>query len=603
MCGIVIQASFGENAVNKNLIHKMAKDIVHRGPDDEGYYFNSWVGIGFKRLAIIDLSDSAHQPMFDESKSYLIAFNGEIYNYKNIRYKLKALGYNFFSNSDTEVALKAFIEWGTSAFNMFEGMFAIVIYNNIKDELIVARDHLGIKPLYYYMDQKNILFSSEIKTFRHYTEFAVNKENIYEQLVYNYVSGKETIYNNIFRLLPGNYMVIKPKQNIKTFEYYNVLDNLINSTKRKIDYDIIESMLDKSIKMHTQSDVGYNVQLSGGLDSSYITAVLNKKHNQKISTFSVELPGYDKNEKRYQKLVVDKYNTSHFGHAFSDIDYAENLPKATWHMDMPIIHGAGVFLMLLCAQSFKNSKVILTGEGADELFGGYSRYKIGQKNKFINWLQNYSFKPNHLLKIKRIRKLLEIPIGLNEQIYHSNDRLLTLINPMSSILDYRKNNIVPFRDAIRKIIASDQTSYLQSLLERQDKLSMAMSVESRVPYTTAKLFDYVNNLDYNAKIKPVPKQILKKIAENYYDKEFIYRGKIGFPLPYAEWLREKKSLGRYMELLIDSTFKSRGIYRSRLVSQMVDEHYYKKRDHSKYLLKLIYFEIWQRIFIDKTMYV
>tara|TARA_X000000368_G_C23029742_1_gene711926 strand:+ start:297 stop:2117 length:1821 start_codon:yes stop_codon:yes gene_type:complete len=604
MCGIVAQFSLNKETPNRNLIEKMNNDLHHRGPDDEGYFFSDWLSIGFKRLSVIDLSNLAHQPMMDETKSFVIAFNGELYNYKNIKKKLIKLGHNFFSNSDTEVVLKSFIEWGPSCLSKFEGMFALVIYNLSTEKVFIARDQLGIKPLYFLRDNNNILFSSEIKAFRNYTQFRLNKKKIYEQFNFRYVAGEETIFDDIYRVLPGSYFEINKNGKITNNVYYNILDSLKNSNNNKIKFNEIELKLNDSILSHTQSDVGYNIQLSGGLDSSFITAILKQRYNHHLSTFSVQLNGHKDDETIYQQYISEKFKTSHYGFPFNGNDYADNLVKATWHMDMPIIHGAGIFLMMLCEFSSENSKVILTGEGADELFGGYGRYRITKKIKFIHWLKQNGFKGDLLpsfSKLGGLKSLLNKDWGLTEQIFHNENTMNELLHIKSYKIDYRKNNIAGFNNILHKIIASDQTSYLQSLLERQDKFSMAMGVETRVPFCTHKLFETINNLNSYSKINNEPKLILKKISEQFFDKKFIYRPKVGFILPYGKWLRDKNKTGRYLDLITDDTFKNRGYYDFKKISKMVDEHLYKNIDHSKYINKFIHFEIWHRLFLDKTL--
>jgi asparagine synthase (glutamine-hydrolysing) len=360
--------------------------------------------------------------------------------------------------------------------------------------------------------------------------------------------------------------------------------------------------LNSSIFSHTQSDVGYNIQLSGGLDSSFITAVLNRQYNQKLDTFSVKLKGFDKDESPYQEFVSQKFNTIHHSHSFSGADFTNNIIKATWHMDMPLIHGAGVFLMMLCKYSQRNSKVILTGEGADELFGGYGRYRINNKDKFIFLIKRLGISGKFFPNLSIFNKLKNL---LNRewdgQIIHSPEKMDSLIDVTEPDLFYRRMVSGKFDDLLRKIIASDQTSYLQSLLERQDKFSMAMSVETRVPFSTYKLFDYINDLNYVQKVKNEPKIILKNISKKYFPNNFIFRPKIGFILPYAEWFRDRTKTRKFMDILTDNTFKDRGFYNYRKVSNLVDEHLYKDVDNSKYLMNLINFEIWHRIFIDKSI--
>jgi len=603
MCGLVGHLSFSKNdQISLPIIKKMAKEIHHRGPDSEGYFENEWIGMGFKRLSIIDISKNGHQPMSDISNNFIILMNGEIYNYKTLRTELEINGFLFKSETDTEVVLNGYKYWGTNVFNKLQGMFSIVIYNKIINQVIIARDHLGIKPLYFYHNNDFIVFGSEIKSLKHKIKFELNENKLYEQFVYSYVSGENTIYKNIKRLSPGTFRVFNKNGLLSVKSYYNVTDGIFTRNYRNISDQEIEHAIDESILQHTVSDVGYNIQLSGGVDSSYITAVLSKKYNNNLDTYSIELNGYEKDESEFQKIVAEKYRTNHHGYNKGAYDLLDNYEKATWHHDIPMVHPTSVYLMLLCKESRKNSKVILTGEGADELFGGYSRYDINKKYLLYSLIDKNPLIKNFFpknQKFNRLKKYLNSnEFGIDEAVYFPIERELTLFKNLKKDITYRKDVISKYSSLIHKMMASDQTSYLNWLLERQDKMSMSMSVESRVPFSNHRLFDLMNSVNPNKKIKPYPKSILKRITEQYFDKSFIYRRKNGFVLPFDNWLRDNKGLKPWFDLLTDSKFKNRGFYNYKEVANMVDEHLYKGKNNSKFLLNIINFEIWHRLFID-----
>lgn len=602
MCGLVCHLTFSaEDKISMPLLKNMAKEIHHRGPDDEGYYKNDWVGMGFKRLSILDVSENGHQPMKDISENFIIMMNGEVYNYKTLRHKLIQEGFSFKSQTDTEVVLNGYIAWGTDVFNKLQGMFSIIIYNKITNQVIVARDHLGVKPLYFYQNKDFIIFGSEIKSFKHKINFELNEKKLHEQFVYGYVSGENTIYKNIHRILPGTFCVFNQKGLVSTKTFYDVTNGIYTSNYKNISDEEIKFKLNESIMQHTVSDVGYNIQLSGGVDSSYITAVLSKEYNQKLDTYSIELNGFEKDESEFQKIVAKKYNTNHHGFNVGAKELFENYEKATWHHDMPMVHSSSVYLMLLCKESRKNSKVILTGEGADELFGGYSRYDINKKYHFYSLIdKNPVIKklfPNSK-KFKTLKKYLNTnEFGIDEAVYFSVEKELSLFNEIKKDISYRKDVIKKYSKLIHKIMASDQTSYLNWLFERQDKMSMAMSVESRVPFSNHHLFNLLNSVDPRKKTKPHTKSILKRITQDYFDDSFIYRKKNGFVLPYDEWFRNDKQLKPWFDLLTDEKFKNRGFYNFKEVSKMIDDHLYKGVNNAKYLLRIINFEIWHRLFI------
>jgi asparagine synthase (glutamine-hydrolysing) len=606
MCGIAAMLSFKDKSLlNQHTLKNMANEIRHRGPDDEGFYLNEWVGFGFRRLSILDISHNGHQPMFDASNNYVTVFNGEIYNYKTLREELIKKKYKFISKTDTEVLLNAYIEWGCSCLYKLEGMFAFIIYDKIKDEVIVARDHLGIKPLYYCINNNYFLFGSEIKSFRNLIKFELNEKQLYEQFVYGYVSGKNTIFKDIYRVGAGTYLKFNKKGFISENLYYNVTNNLQRSSNLIINAEDIKKDINESILKHTMSDVGFNIQLSGGIDSSYITAVLSKEYEQNLNTYSVKLENYQKDESKYQKIVSEKYNTNHHSLSLGGSDLRDNYEKATWHHDIPLVHPASTFLMLICQHSRKSSKVILTGEGSDELFGGYNSFKslnlykyqlayFLQKFKLINLIPGIS-------KLKEIKKSLKIyEPGIDEvAIFSQKVKLLSLFNQFSKNIDFRESIVSNLEQMPDKIFATFQTNVLSYLLERQDKISMAMSVEARVPYCNYLLFDKINNISYKEKIKPVPKTILKKFAEQYFDKSFVYRKKNGFGLPLNKWLRDERGIKSWFDLLTDKTFKERGFYNSKNINPLIDKHLLGNEDNSKLLFNIINFEIWHRVFIDQ----
>lgn len=605
MCGITAILAFEDKyLLKKCTLEKMSQQINHRGPDDEGYYLNDWIGFGFKRLSIIDISYSGHQPMFDVTRNYLIVFNGEIYNYKTLRDVLIKKNYKFKSNTDTEVLLNSYIEWGTSCLHKLEGMFAFIIYDKLKDEIIVARDHLGIKPLYYLKKNDCYFFGSEVKAFKNISKFELNDKQLYEQFRYAYVSGQNTIFKNIYRVKPGTFMKFNRAGFVTENQYYNVIDTLNEQPNQNLNLEEIKQDIDESILKHTMSDVGYNVQLSGGIDSSYITTVLSKEYKHALHTYSGELELQGSNESKYQKIVSERCNTFHHNYLFKSRDLFDNYEKATWHLDIPMVGQASTFLMLLCQQSRNNSKVILTGEGSDELFGGYESFRRIKINKFttLDLLQKHDLIIKLIPNASKFRKIKNsiknIYLGMDQSAYFSNEKFRSVFNIRDENIEYRKSVVRDFDQLVNKIFASFQTSHLNALFERQDKMSMAMSVEARVPFSNHKLFEKINQIPFKKKIKPVPKTLLKKLTKEYYGKSFAYRKKNGFELPLNDWLRDEKGLKPWFSLLTDKTFYERGFYNHKSINSLINRHLNKAEDNSIYLMNIINFEIWHRIFID-----
>ncbi|HVO73539.1 MAG TPA: asparagine synthase (glutamine-hydrolyzing) [Ignavibacteriaceae bacterium] len=604
MCGIAAILAFDDKTVlNKCTLENMTKEINHRGPDDEGFYLNDWVGFGFKRLSIIDTSYDGHQPMSDTTANYVIVFNGEIYNYRLLKEELIKKNYKFKSNTDTEVLLNAYVEWGSSCLLKLEGMFSFIIYDKINEEVIAARDHLGIKPLYYFSKNKSYFFASEIKAFRNLIKFELNDKQLYEQFLYAYVSGQNTIFKNIFRLKPGTFMKFNKQGFVCENQYYNINNALMNKPSSSLNLEEIKNDINESIFKHTMSDVGYNIQLSGGVDSSYITAVLSKEYRQTLNTYSIKLENSISDESKYQNIVSEKYNTVHHSYTLGGKDLRESCIKATWHYDIPLVHPPSALLMLLCSHSRSNSKVILTGEGSDELFGGYNSFKTLKLYKYNipYFFQHYGLIdiiPN-IPALNNIKNSLHsFSVGIDQSSYFPYQKFKSLFNGLNKDIAYRESVVNNFDQLADKVFASFQTSYLNFLLERQDKMSMAMSVEARVPFSNHLLFDKLNKISFKKKIKPVPKAILKKLAEQYFDKSFIYRKKNGFNVPIGSWLRDENGLKPLFDFLTDKTFRERGFYNHKNIYSLVDKHLSRNENNSIYLTNIINFEIWHRIFID-----
>ena len=308
MCGFVAIINSSDQSRSRDLIPKMNDLINHRGPDDEGYFFDDKIGLGFKRLSIHDLSKSGHQPMHSNDKKYTIVFNGEVYNFIELRENLVKKGYQFSSGTDTEVVLNCFIEYGQDCVLKFLGMFAFIIYEHETKKVFVARDHLGIKPLYYLNKDGEMFFASEIKAFSPIVNFSLNNDSLAEQMYFRYVSGINTPFKDIFKVPAGSFYYGHISEDIDFIKYYRIDDSL-NGKCKLLNHNEIKGKLSESINIHTRSDVGFNVQLSGGVDSSYITAILGK--TEKLSTYSIAFKNQKFDESDCQKWVADTYKTDH----------------------------------------------------------------------------------------------------------------------------------------------------------------------------------------------------------------------------------------------------------------------------------------------------
>ena len=610
MCGIVGAISKNTQPAPHETVREMSNDIVHRGPDDAGYWTTDWCSLGFRRLSIIDLSEHGHQPMFDPTGTFLIVYNGEVYNYLALRQELQDQGVEFQSTSDTEVVLQAYIRWGETCLNRLIGMFAFIIVKIPTREVFIARDQLGIKPLYYHETRDHIYFASEIKALRHVTPFKLNSDTLYEQLVFRYVAGESTPFEGIRKFPAGSYWKFQHGQSPVSREFYDVTDSLKSRedvSEEDLLPDIRAGVID-SISAHTASDVGYTVQLSGGVDSSFITAVLAKEFGHELDTYSIVVRGERCDESEFQRMVSKDYSARHHELELDGDDFAGVLEKATWHMDVPIIHMGCVMLMLLCEQSVNTSKVILTGEGADELFNGYNRHLRmsidgGSSSDFLSNL----FGPGQSrLGIPRTFPIVRNLVGRTTQGLLDMQRTLKRPVMESFLSDLEQNTtyreaVVGSQDSeISKELAHDQKCYLESLLDRQDKMSMAASVEARVPFCNPVLFDMLNPVSPALKLKnSTTKYLLKKIGEEYLDRSVLHRRKNGLNLPIEDWLRDGPLSDR-LTMLTDQTARERGFYNNRAIEAAIDR--YRKREGTaplgRYLMAFLAFETWMRMFID-----
>lgn len=577
------------------LVSAMVDALRHRGPDAQGVETGDWFGLGHARLSILDLSEGANQPMWCPQRRYVLIYNGEIYNFHALRRELEARSVVFRTSSDTEVVLQALITWGPECLVRFEGMFAGAFIDTQTGTALLFRDHLGIKPLYIAQEGGAFYFASEVKALRPaLSSLELNTDALYEHMNFRFVAGDRTLYRNVRKLLPGHFMKLSKAGEHSTHRYYNVTDSLTDYPAQTADMDAIEDLLDTSIREHTLSDVGYSVQLSGGIDSSYITRILSRS-DKAIDTYSITLPGAVYDEELYQRQVVEMCGTSHHSYACTSEDFAKALPLVTRALDFPSVHTGTIFLYLLCGHIREKHKVVLTGEGADELFLGYSRYQLPWMNKLAFTLKTAGLKASwlpNLPKVQGLKNLMSRDLGLEAGSFHSDisERLVHAARH----LDYREKTIAPFKSLLAQMIASDQSCYLASLLDRQDKISMAHSVEVRVPFCSPKLFDAINPIKHHEKLNPVPKILLKKLLAKHFPTDFVYRQKNGFSLPIAQWLRQPGLLGGYLDYLRDDTFKQRGFYNLPVIEMAIDQHLKGERDYAKELLSLFSLEIWLR---------
>jgi asparagine synthase (glutamine-hydrolysing) len=583
MCGFI--GAFSKDTITDQLeskVHEMNSLISHRGPDSKGYYRSNNYACAFSRLSIIDLDTRANQPFHDPTGRFTLVFNGEIYNYLELKEDLGKLGYHFATQSDTEVLLNSFLEWGVDCVNKFTGMFAFAIYDHELMELFVFRDQLGIKPVYYMILDDVFYLSSELKPFTKVKSLDLNSNKFIEYLSCGSILGPETLFKNIKELEPGNYIRVDSSLNVRSHQYFNLAGTLSKKNKH-FNLEELEETLNKSVVMHMRCDVEYGVQLSGGLDSSLVTAMaaIHRTKNQKnaMESFSVELDCQALDESPYQKIVSDQYKTHHNNYVFRNQDMLNSLIECIWMYDYPLHHPNIVpsFLMNDMARK-KNIKVLLAGDGADELFVGYS------------W--SFSNDPLNLFAHKIIESSYYTPAELNKNIFKGVDIDLTS----------RFKLIEGIEDPYTATTLLNQRCYLDKWLQRQDRVGMYASVETRVPFCNIELFEYVNAISFSNKTMggQTSKYLLKKIAEKYLDPKIVHRKKIGFGVPLEDWFRDDCQLGFMLKYMKDDLFKSRLIYDHNFVDKLIADHLSHKGNYGRALWTILNVELWHRIFIDRS---
>tara|TARA_X000000950_G_scaffold289548_1_gene415476 strand:- start:44830 stop:46575 length:1746 start_codon:yes stop_codon:yes gene_type:complete len=524
MCGIAGQINLNKS-LNKNLL--INKSLSHRGPHNHNAIrLKKNLILYHTRLKIIDLSDGSNQPMSSQNSRFTIIYNGELYNFKEIRKELEKKGHVFVTTGDTEVFLNGFIEFGLGFFKKVNGIFAISIYDKRLNCIYFARDFIGVKPLYYTIDNKGFNFSSELKTLVKIqkTKCKLNEKVLNEFLFYKYIVGKETLVKNIYKFDPGKiYKIDLNKKDIKLqkFNYYNFIEKKCDDSLNRAKSNF-KDLFTKSINLQLQSDANLGVQLSGGIDSTLITEFALKQKKIENLFFSF-FKNFKKDEFKYAKYVSNKLKLKFekIGHTKNFFD--NNLKKSIYHLDEPLNHPHSVAIFQISKIAQKKVSVLLTGEGADEIFFGYERYRniLNKKINDLDLIKNGAF-----LRSKKDLELFEKFRSGKFGDPHRNR--LNLLNKID--VDNR----------IKKFQVFETQSHLQSLLLRSDKMMMANSIEARVPFLDKDTYNYTLNLSDNIKKNSNQKLILKKILlEEGYSSKFVNRKKIGYIVPFNDWIIKK----------------------------------------------------------------
>lgn len=615
MCGITGMMYFDKRVPERSTVDSMMSVMKHRGPDDEGVWSEPGITLGFRRLSIIDLAEG-HQPLCNEDESVWIVFNGEIYNYKKLRQELQELGHHFRTNSDTEVIVHLYEQYGEQCVRHLRGMFGFVIWDRRKQRLFGARDHFGIKPFYYAADRERFVFASEIKSILACEGFTrqVEMSGLLNYLTFQYVPEPKTMFAGILKLPPAHYIMVSADGDMQIEQYW---DPMFEPVERSFD-DYVEEIretLRDSVKHHLVSDVERGCFLSSGIDSTTIAACM--REIEPIRTFSVGFEGPN-NETVIAHQSAQELGTEHYARIITEADYFDSLPRAIWHQDEPVADPSAIALYHVAGLAREHVTVVLSGEGADELFGGYRIYREPQALRAISWL------PTPLQRmLHRLARLL--PEGLYgrsyllrgttplEQRFLGNARIFSedmkadLVKTSRELLDSYEN---PFDIAGRfyeRTCHLDPVSRMQyidlnlwmpgDILMKADKMTMAHSLELRVPFLDRELFEVARRIPAAYRTaEGTTKTIFRRAVKGIVPEAILDRPKLGFPVPLRDWLR-----GARGEALLEQIRASRiGDYvHMGEVERMVQRHRSGQGDYSRRLWTLYVFALWHMMYIEQ----
>ena len=591
MCGFV--GYINKEKDKKDNIKKMADLIAHRGPDSEGYYTDENIALGFRRLSIIDLNNGS-QPIYNEDKSKVIIFNGEIYNFEPLRKDLIKKGHTFTTKTDTEVILHGYEEYGEKILDKLRGMFAFVIYDKNTKELFAARDFYGIKPLYYAKMGNTFIFGSEIKSFLIHPHFKkeLNYKMLEYYLTFQYSPGNETFFKNVYKLMPGHYLKYKNgKLEIK--KYYEIKFKQDKSKTYDEWKQGIKERLADSIKAHKISDVEVGSFLSSGVDSSYIAACSDVD-----KTFTVGFNNEKYSEINYAKDLSEKINTQNISKIITKEEYFKNLPNIIYYMDEPVADPSAIALYFVTQIASENVKVSLSGEGADEIFGGYNIYQEPLTDAWYYKIASiFPHKRGINFLIRRGLKLEDRFIG-NAFIFNNKEvkKILRNKRKTKGFQDLTKPyyDKVAGKDDITKMQYIDFNFWLVGdILTKADKMSMANSLEVRVPFLDRPLIDYATSLPTEYKVdKNTTKKIFRDIASEVLEDKVSTKKKLGFPVPIRVWLKEDETYESVRKVFMqDNKFLNQ-----KAILKLLDDHKKGKADNSRKIWTIYVFLIWYEIF-------
>ncbi|HUY14460.1 MAG TPA: asparagine synthase (glutamine-hydrolyzing) [Terriglobia bacterium] len=631
MCGICgFVYSDRSRRAERSVLEEMNRQIFHRGPDDDGFHTDGPVGLAMRRLSIIDLN-TGQQPVTNEDGNIWLVYNGEIYNYQELRPGLEAKGHRYRSHSDTETIVHLYEEYGRDCVSHLRGMFAFALWDAKKKVLFVARDRLGIKPLYYSKRPEAFIFGSEIKALLAFPNFRPqpNFSALPEYLAFGYLSGEETLFSEVRKLPPGHTLELFESGEVKIESYWDLPQpQIAHPQSRKYYVDTYRGLLEEAVSSHLMSDVPLGVFLSGGLDSSAVAALMTKIRREPIETFSVGYGEESYSELPYAKVMADHLKSVHHEVRISWQEFFDALPKLIWHEDEPIAWPSSVSLYFVAKLAKERVTVVLTGEGSDETLAGYTRYAWTMWNARMDRFYR-GVAPAGLRHAVRnlINQTNMLPANMRRALSHtflardgSSWPSFYFDNFYSAFSESAQTEILEgyfqgergaaYRNALRywensrgdiihRLLYTDTKTYLVELLMKQDSMSMAASLESRVPFLDHVLVEFTTGIPAEYQTRGFAgKFILKSAVEDLLPRSIVYRKKLGFPTPLRGWLAGPQ-LDVVEKLVLDPRALSWGVFKPEGLKRLFAEHRSGQQDHYERIWRLLNLELWRRVFIER----
>lgn len=614
MCGINgILHLQSQKKVDERLLTKMRDSLEHRGPDDKGLFIENNIGLGHRRLSILDVSAAGHQPFLSDNGRYVMVYNGEIYNFKDFYSELKSNGFDIRTSSDTEVLLKLFELYGTKILNRLNGMFAFVIWDKKERKLTAVRDRMGVKPLYYTFYNETFYFASEQKAlFTAGVPLKIAKDGMEEYIFNRFVAGENTLHENIKKILPGHILTIHESGKVTNEKWWDLKTEIQNQPKIKKPVEWFRETFDNSVKLRMVSDVPVGVLLSGGLDSSSILASLNQQNFRDIQTFNIGFKEKEHNESDLAKMMSDKFDYGFHTMQLEDNALFEKLVDSTYFQDEPIMHLSEPHILALSQMAKPSVKVLLSGEGADELMGGYVRYKALKYPSLLSTIATighmdyFTSRPRYekLARYSQIKNPDDL-VQYNSCNIYPNDIAKTfgITNPPKN--EYRNQILAEAKSLYpnnlrRQALYFDQHTYLCSLLDRNDRCTMGASIECREPFLDQRLIAGLGSLDdkwfFTGKKW---KFILKSAMASRLPEEILNFKKVGLSVPWGDYLIKSPGFIEELESFSKSDLFKMPYFENIDAKKLVQNLRKGETKMIPYIMPLFMMHIWQKTYTNK----